>query len=96
MAFYGHFIVFYGHSWQNIDLIELVSSFLAVIDPNLFGLIQNSDDSPCSRPTLVAFSGLGRLFTIMFKDIHNSFLFVSEQFYVLEFDYSLTFHSRKR
>ena len=39
MVFYGHIIVFYGRSWQNIDLIGLVSSFLAVIDPNSFGLV---------------------------------------------------------
>ena len=25
--------------WQNIDFIGLVSSFFAVIDPNLFGLV---------------------------------------------------------
>ena len=31
--------VFYGLLWQNIDLIGLVSSFLAVIDPNSFGLV---------------------------------------------------------
>ena len=29
----------YGLLWQNIDLIGLVSSFLAVIDPNSFGLV---------------------------------------------------------
>ena len=39
MAFYGHIIVFYGLSMQNIELIGLVSSFLAVIDPNSFGLV---------------------------------------------------------
>ena len=39
MAFYGHFIAFYGLLWQNIDLIGLLSSFLAVIDPNSFGLV---------------------------------------------------------
>ena len=38
MVFYGHIIVFYGRSWQNIDLIGLVSSFLAVIDHS-FGLV---------------------------------------------------------
>ena len=32
MTFYGPFIVFFGYSWQNIDLIGLLSSFLAVID----------------------------------------------------------------
>ena len=41
MALYGHFTVFYGLSWQNIDLIGLVSSFLAVIDPNIFGLVKS-------------------------------------------------------
>ena len=40
MVLYGHIIVFYGRSWQNVDLIGLVSSFLAVIDPNSFGLVQ--------------------------------------------------------
>ena len=39
MAFYGHITVFNGLSWQNIDLIGLVSSFLKVIDPNSFGLV---------------------------------------------------------
>ena len=45
MALYGllwHFIAFYGYNgllWQNFDLIGLVSSFLAVIDPNSFGLV---------------------------------------------------------
>ena len=39
MAFYGHNIVLYGLSWQNIDLNGLVSSFLAVIDPNSFSLV---------------------------------------------------------
>ena len=39
MAIYGDFIVFYGLLWQNIDLIVFVSSLLAVIDPNSFGLI---------------------------------------------------------
>ena len=39
MAFYGHITVFCGLSWPNIDLIGLVSSFLAVIDPNSFGLV---------------------------------------------------------
>ena len=39
MAFYGHFIRLYGLSWQSIDLIGLASSFLAVIDPNSFGLV---------------------------------------------------------
>ena len=47
MAFYGliwpfmatYVIVFYGLSWQNIDLSGLVLSFLAVIDPNSFGLV---------------------------------------------------------
>ena len=29
----------YGLLWENIDLIELVSFFLAVIDPNSFGLV---------------------------------------------------------
>ena len=29
----------YGLLWQNIDLIRLVSSFLAVIDPNSFDLV---------------------------------------------------------
>ena len=43
MAFYGHIIVFYGLSWQNIDLIGLVPSFLAVIDPNSFGLVINQN-----------------------------------------------------
>ena len=33
----GHIIVFNGLSWQNIDLIGLVSSFLAVIHSNSFG-----------------------------------------------------------
>ena len=32
-------MVLYGLSLQNIDLIGLVSSFLAVIDPNSFGLV---------------------------------------------------------
>ena len=41
MVLYGHIIVFYGRSWQNIDLIGLISSFLAVIDPNSFGLVQS-------------------------------------------------------
>ena len=31
--------MFYGLLWQNIDLIVFVSSLLAVIDPNSFGLI---------------------------------------------------------
>ena len=31
----------YGLLWENIDLIELVSFFLAVIDPNSFGLVIN-------------------------------------------------------
>ena len=30
---------FYGLAWQNIDLIGLVSSFLAVIDPSSFDLV---------------------------------------------------------
>ena len=34
MALYGRFIIVYGLLWQNIDLIGLVSFFLAVIDPN--------------------------------------------------------------
>ena len=37
--FYIRFIVVYGLLWQNVDLIGLVSSFLAVIDPNSFGLV---------------------------------------------------------
>ena len=41
MAFYGHITVFHGLSWQNVDLIGLVSSCLAVIDPILFGLVTN-------------------------------------------------------
>ena len=32
---------FYGRLWHNIDFIGLVSSFLAVIDPNSFGLVYN-------------------------------------------------------
>ena len=43
MAFFGYIIVFYGLSWQNIDLIGLVSSFLAVIDPNSFVLVEFLD-----------------------------------------------------
>ena len=39
MAIYGDFIVFYGLLWQNIDLIGLVSSFLAAINPKSFGLV---------------------------------------------------------
>jgi len=38
VTFYGVLLLFYGLLWQNIDLIELVSSFLEVIDPNSFGL----------------------------------------------------------
>ena len=34
--------IIYGLSWQNIDLIGHVSSFLAVIDPNSFGLVSSS------------------------------------------------------
>ena len=36
VAVVGHF---YGRLWQNIDFIGLVSSLLAVIDPNSFGLV---------------------------------------------------------
>ena len=43
MAFYGRFVVVYGLLWQNIDLIGIVLSFLAVIDPNSFDLV-------CSLP----------------------------------------------
>ena len=32
-------MVIYSLSWQNIDLIGIVSFFLEVIDPNLFGLV---------------------------------------------------------
>ena len=39
MVLYGHLIVCYGLSWQNIYSIGLVSYFLAVIDPNAFGLV---------------------------------------------------------
>ena len=39
MVLCGRFIVFNGLLWQNIDLIGLVSFFLAVIDPNSFGLV---------------------------------------------------------
>ena len=42
MVFYGLFVVLYGLFmvlWQNIDLSGLESSFLAVIDPNSFGLV---------------------------------------------------------
>ena len=45
MVFYGligllwPFVAIYGLLWQNIDFIGLLSSFLAVIDPNLFGLV---------------------------------------------------------
>ena len=35
----GGFIVVYGLFWQNIDLIVLVSSYPAVIDPNSFDLV---------------------------------------------------------
>ena len=38
-SFYGLLWSFYGLLWQNIDLLGLESSFLAVIDPNSFGLI---------------------------------------------------------
>ena len=38
VAYLNH-IPFYGLLWQNIDLIVLGSSFLAVIDPNSFGLV---------------------------------------------------------
>ena len=37
MAFLWSCLPFYGLLWQNIDLIGLKSSFLAVIDPNSFG-----------------------------------------------------------
>ena len=39
MVIYGPLWPFYGVLWQNIDLIGCVSSFLAVIDPNSFGLV---------------------------------------------------------
>ena len=39
MVLNGLFADFYGLLWQNIDLIGLESSFLAVIDPNSFGLV---------------------------------------------------------
>ena len=38
-------MVLYGLLWQNIDLIGLVSSFLAVIDPNSFGLVVSQTSS---------------------------------------------------
>ena len=51
MVLYGlvwFYMAFYGLSWQNIDLIglvSLVSSFLAVIDPNSFGLVLENTHS---------------------------------------------------
>ena len=42
---FGILVVFYGLSWQNIDLIGLVSFFLAVIDPNPFGLVKKEKGS---------------------------------------------------
>ena len=39
MAFDGHVIVLYGLLWQNLNLIGLVSSFLAVINLTSFGLV---------------------------------------------------------
>ena len=42
MAFYGlecSFVIFYGLLYQNIDFIGILWSFLAVIDPNSFGLL---------------------------------------------------------
>ena len=33
------FVFFYGLLWQNIDLTGLTLPFLAVIDPNSFGLV---------------------------------------------------------
>ena len=46
MAFSWSCMAFYGRLWQNINFIGLVS-FLAVIDPNSFGLVQTK------RPCLV-------------------------------------------
>ena len=46
LAFHCLFVVFYGFL-QNIDLnvlVSLVSSFLAVIDPNSFVLVQNENE----------------------------------------------------
>ena len=37
--FYGLVWPIFGLLWQNVDLIGLESSFLAVIDPNSFGLV---------------------------------------------------------
>ena len=42
MVLYGliwSYMAFYDHIDLNIDMIGLVSSFLAVIDPNSFGLV---------------------------------------------------------
>ena len=39
MALEWTFMAFYGRLWQNTDFNGLVSSFLAVIDPNSFGLV---------------------------------------------------------
>ena len=39
MAFFGLTWPFYVLLWQNINLIGLLSSFLAIIDPNSFGLV---------------------------------------------------------
>ena len=41
---YGISWTFYGLLWQTIDLIGLVSSFLAVMDPNSFRLVSFASD----------------------------------------------------
>ena len=46
--FHGLVWHFYGRLWQNVDFIGLVSSFLAVIDPNSFGLVIFVDSRLCT------------------------------------------------
>ena len=53
MAFCGLAWPFYGFKglcWQNIDLIGLVSFFLAVIYPNSSGLVTNRDRVKIMNP----------------------------------------------
>ena len=45
--FYGLIWPLYGFLWQNIDLIGLVWSFLAVINPNSFGLVVKDFEDWC-------------------------------------------------
>ena len=46
-------MVNYGILWQIIGLIELQSPFLAVIDPNLFGLVVYEWPIPFTSTTLL-------------------------------------------